>query len=171
LEYVDAREFHHALGVHLHRLAGALGGEEPEILGAEFLLQRGEVGLHAPTGAVVDEHETIAVIDPATGRRTQDDAAALIVGLFLQVVGLDELPIGESADDVEEAQGEEAEDRVQTEAIDRRRREHLGVSAFPHGCSGAGGTPSRSMAAFCVKATGTKPRVPTIPANKSWPKR
>ena len=100
LEDVDTREFHHAFGIHLHRLPGTFGGEESEIFGAELLLQGGEIGLHAPAGAVVDEHETIAVIDTSTGRRAQHDAAALIVGLFLQVVSLDELPIGESADDI-----------------------------------------------------------------------
>ena len=171
LEDVDAREFHHAFGVHLQRLPSTFSGEESEILGAELLLQGGEIGLHAPTGAIIDEHETITVIDPTTGRRTQDDAAALIVGLFLKVGRLDQLTKGESADDVEEAYGEESEDRIQTEAVNRRRGEHLGVSAFPHGRSRAGGTPSRSMTAFCVKATGTKPRVPTTPASRSCPNR
>ena len=167
MEDVDAREFHHAFGIHLHRLTGTFGGEESEILGAELLLQGGEIGLHAPTGAIIDEHETITVIDATTGRRTQHDAPALVVGLFLQVARLDQLTKGEPAGDVKEAQGEDPEDRIQTEAVHRRRGENLGVSAFPHGCSGAGGTPTRSMTAFCVKATGTKPRLPTTPASKS----
>ena len=106
MEHVDAGEFHHALGVDLDRLTRAFGGEKAKVFGTEFLLQRGEVGLHAPTGAVVDEHETMPVDDATTGGRTQDDAAALVVGLFLEVAGLDELAVGQAADDIEEAERE-----------------------------------------------------------------
>jgi hypothetical protein len=49
-------------------LTRAFGGQQPEVLGAEFLLQGGEVGLHAPAGPVVDEHEAVAVVDAAAGR-------------------------------------------------------------------------------------------------------
>ena len=103
LQDVDAGELHHAFGVHLHGLTGAFGREQPQVFGTELLLQGGEVGLHAPAGAVIDEDEAVAVVNPSAGGRAQDDTPALVVGQFLEVVGLDQLTISQTADDIEEA--------------------------------------------------------------------
>ena len=171
LQHADTRILHDLLAVDAHGVAGFLGGDQPEVFRAEFLLQRGEVGLDAPTRPVVDQRETVAVVDPAAGRRTQHDATALGVRLFLEVAGLDELAEGEPADHVDESGEEKEEHAVETETLDRGRGQDARVGRFFHGMSGAGGTPRRSKAEFCVRAIGIRPIVPTTPASSSWTQR
>ena len=83
MQHTHAGVFHDFLTVDTDGVASFLGGEEPEILRAEFLLQRGEVRLDAPTGTVVDQGKPVTIIDTASGRRAQDDTATLGVRLFL----------------------------------------------------------------------------------------
>jgi hypothetical protein len=87
--------------------------------------------------------------------------------LLLEVARLDELTEDESADDIEEAEGEKEEDTVEPEALDGGRRKDARVGRFLHGVSAAGGTPIRSMTAFWVRATGRSAKAPAMPATSS----
>ena len=167
LEHAHTGVFHDFLAVDADGVASFLGGEEAEVLRAEFLLQRGEVCLDAPTGTVVDQGEPVTIIDTASGRRAQDDTATLGVRLLLQVAGLNELTEDKSADHIKETGEEDEEDDVEAETLDGGGRQHPVVGRVLHEFSAAGGTPMRSMAAFWVSAMGMSPTAPTRVARMS----